>query len=233
VSYFDQTGRANIFRLKTMKPDFGSQGFGLRSAGNVNRQYTDREVVYSQGEAADAMFRVKSGHVKLTIAGSGSRKAVTAILSAGDCFGEGCLVGETLRRSTATSVRHSTISRVSKRTMAKRLRVEPAFARLFIAHLLVRMGRVEADLLSQLVNSSERKLARLLIQLSGFTALSGRALSAVDVDQGTLAQAVGTTRSRVSHFMNDFRKKGFVDYNGILHVHKGLLMFLLKETARA
>jgi CRP/FNR family transcriptional regulator, cyclic AMP receptor protein len=211
-----------------MKPDFGSQGFGLRAPGNVTRQYSDHEVVYSQGEAADAMFRVKSGHVKLTIAGNGSRKAVTAILSAGDCFGEGCLVGESLRRSTATSVRRSTINRVSKQAMTQRLRVEPAFAQLFIAYLLIRMGRVEADLLSQLVNSSERRLARLLVQLSGFSTLSGSALSSVDVDQGTLAQAVGTTRSRVSHFMNEFRKKGFVDYNGVLHVHKGLLAFLLK-----
>jgi CRP/FNR family cyclic AMP-dependent transcriptional regulator len=216
-----------------MKPDFRSQGFGRRAAGNATRQYKDREVVYSQGQAADAMFRVKSGHVKLTIAGSGSRKAVTAILSAGDCFGEGCLVGESLRQSTATSVRRSTIDRVSKQAMTKRLRLEPAFARLFIAYLLIRMGHVEADLLSQLVNSSERRLARLLVQLSGFGALSGRAVSPVDVDQGTLAQAVGTTRSRVSHFMNDFRKKGFVDYNGVLHVHKGLLAFLLLKTAPA
>jgi CRP/FNR family cyclic AMP-dependent transcriptional regulator len=211
-----------------MKADFCSQGFGQRAAGNATREYSDREVVYSQGEAADSMFRVKSGHVKLTIAGSGSRKAVTAILSAGDCFGEGCLVGESRRRSTATSVRRSTLDRVSKREMTKRLRVEPAFARLFIAYLLIRMGRAEDELLSQLLNSSERRLARLLVQLSGFSTLSGQALSSVDVDQGTLAQAVGTTRSRVSHFMNEFRKKGFVDYNGTLHVHKGLLTFLLK-----
>jgi CRP-like cAMP-binding protein len=216
-----------------MKPDFGSQGFGLRAAGSGSRQYKDREVVYSQGEAADAMFRVKNGHVKLTIAGSGSRKAVTAILSAGDCFGEGCLVGETRRRSTATSVRRSSIDRVSKQAMTKRLRVEPAFAQLFIAYLLLRMGHAEDDLVSQLVNSSERRLARLLVQLSGFSSRSGRALSSVDVDQGTLAQAVGTTRSRVSHFMNGFRKKGFVDYNGVLNVHKGLLAFLLMKTARA
>src|SRR3954468_5138756 len=119
-----------------MKPDFGSRGFGQRAAGNATRQYSDREVVYSQGEAADSIFRVKSGHVKLTITGTGSRKAVTAILSAGDCFGEGCLVGESLRRSTATSVRRSTINRVSKRAMSKRLHGEAAFARLFITYLL-------------------------------------------------------------------------------------------------
>src|SRR5205085_5594651 len=119
-----------------MKPDFGSQGFGQRAAGNATRQYNDREVVYSQGQAADAMFRVKSGHIKLTIAGSESRKAVTAILSAGDCFGEGCLVGESLRRSTATSVRRSKIDRVSKLAMTKRLRGEAGLAQLFIAYLL-------------------------------------------------------------------------------------------------
>lgn len=212
-----------------MKADFSSQGFSKGTAGVETRQYGDRQVVYRQGEAADGMFRVQRGHVKLTIAGNGSRKAVTAILSAGDCFGEGCLVGTSRRASTATSVKHSTINRVSKQVMARRLRQEPGLAHLFISYLLLRMGRVEDDLVSQLVNSSDRRLARLLLQLSGWGAGPGRQRTLVNVDQGTLAQMVGTTRSRVSHFMNQFRKRGLLDYNGSVRVHKALLAFLLRE----
>jgi CRP-like cAMP-binding protein len=216
-----------------MTADFASQGFSKGAVGMETRQYSDREVVYSQGAAADGMFRVQRGHVKLTIAGSGSRKAVTAILSAGDCFGEGCLAGDSLRKATATSIQRTTINRVSKQEMVRRLRSEPGLARLFIAYLLLRMGCVEDDLVSQLVNSSERRLARLLVQLSGSGKRGGHRPTLVNVDQGTLAQMVGTTRSRVSHFMNQFRKQGFLDYNGSVQVHKALLAFLLSEPAQS
>jgi CRP/FNR family transcriptional regulator, cyclic AMP receptor protein len=215
-----------------MKADFASQGFGNGAAGVETRQYGDHQVVYRQGEDADGVFRVQRGHVKLTIAGRGSRKAVTALLSAGDCFGEGCLAGTSLRASTATSIKVSIINRVSKQVMASRLSEEPGLAPLFISYLLLRMGRVEADLVSQLVNSSDRRLARLLVQLSGWGAGPGHQRTLVSVDQGTLAQMVGTTRSRVSYFMNQFRKRGMLDYNGSVRVHKALLAFLLRESPK-
>ena len=211
-----------------MKPTFSSRAFRLGAAGGSTTRYNDHQVVYTQGEPADAMFRVQRGHVKLTAAGSRTREAVTAILSAGDCFGEGCLASNARRMATATSVKHSIVNRVSRRSMIARLR-EPVLSRLFIAHLLHRVGRVEDDLVSQLVHSSERRLARLLLQLAAFGKRPGRAPAVISVDQGTLAQVVGTTRSRVSHFMNEFRKKGFIDYNGDLCVHKALLTFLRSE----
>lgn len=211
-----------------MKPTFSSRAFRHSTSGDSTKQYSDHQVVYTQGEAATAMFRVQRGHVKLTAAGSRTRKAVTAILSAGDCFGEGCLATDARRMATATSVKRSTVNRLSRRNMITQLR-DPALSRLFISHLLHRVGRVEDDLVSQLVNSSERRLARLLLQLAAFGKRPGRTPAVISVDQGTLAQVVGTTRSRVSFFMNRFRKKGFIDYNGDLRVHKALLTFLKTE----
>jgi CRP/FNR family cyclic AMP-dependent transcriptional regulator len=192
----------------------------------TSRQYRDRQAIFSQGGAANAMFRIEHGYVKLAVASTRSNKAAVSILREGDCFGEGC-IGNSLRTCTATSIGQSTIGRIGKRKMIVRLHDEPAFAKLFTAYLLLRIRRVEDDLFDQLMNSSERRLARLLLQLSGFNKRSRHAPVVANIDQETLAQAVGTTRSRVSHFMNEFRKKGFIDYNGHLQVHKTLLTFLL------
>ena len=215
---------------KRVRADFGSCGFSKRaSPAPTTVHYRDRQVVYAQGDAADAMFCIRWGHVKLTIAGNGKGRAVTAILGAGDCFGEDCLIKDSSRRSTAVSIHRSTIDRVSRNVMVRRLRREPALARLFMSHLLHRIGRVEDDLVGQLMNSSERRLAQLLLKLSDYGNRSGRAPVEIEVDQATLAQAVGTTRSRVSHFMNQFRKRGFIGYKGSVHVHQALLTFLLRE----
>lgn len=200
---------------------------------SVRQQYEKGQAIYSQGDLGDAMFRIEHGNVKLAVASKQSKRAAIAILHAGDCFGEACLLGNSHRGCTATSIQASTIDRISKRAMTRRLRDEPAFARLFISHLLLRIGRTEDDLVDQRVNTSERRLARLLLQLSDFGQLSGRSHAVASLDQETLAQVVGTTRSRVSHFMTQFRKKGFINYNGSLKVHKALLTFLLHENTPA
>lgn len=198
----------------------------------IIRQYAKGEVIFSQGDAADAMFRVQEGNVKLAVASPYSKKAAVSILRDGDCFGEGCLVGKSLRRCTATSIQRSTIGRISRQVLIRNIREKPAFAAAFVSFLLSRIGRLEDDLVDQLMNTSERRLARLLVQLAGTGPLSGRVPGVVNIDQGTFAQVVGTTRSRVSHFMNQFRKQGFINYNGRLRVHPALLAFLLQSHDR-
>lgn len=193
---------------------------------SASLKYTHGEDVFAQGDLANALFRIESGNVKLSVTSARGKKAVISILRAGDCFGEACLFGEKARGCTATSIGHSSVGRVSKSSMLRRLKDEPSFATSFVSHLLQRIGRIEADLVDQLVNSSERRLARLLLRLSNADEFSGQATPVAFIDQGTLAQRVGTTRSRVSHFMNDFREKKMIDYNGELHVHKGLIEFL-------
>jgi CRP/FNR family transcriptional regulator, cyclic AMP receptor protein len=195
----------------------------------ISRQYSRGQAIFSQGDAADAIFRIEQGNVKLAVASTRSNKASISILREGDCFGEACMVDDSFRTCTATSIQKSTIGRISKRAMVQRLRRQPAFAKIFAAYLLLRLGRVEEDLINQLVNDSEHRLARLLLQLTDSGKSSGHAAAVMNVDQGTLAQVVGTTRSRVSHFMNQFRKKGFIDYNGSLQVHDALQEFLLES----
>lgn len=214
---------------KTSAASFKPNGLFKKLASQAtNRQYRNRQAIFWQGDAANAIFRLEYGYVKLEVASTGSKKAAVSILREGDCFGEGC-IGNPLRTCTATSIGQSTIGRIGKRAMIIRLHDEPAFAKLFTAYLLLRIRRVEDDLFDQLMNSSERRLARLLLQLAGVGKSSGRIPTVANIDQETLAQAVGTTRSRVSHFMNEFRKKGFIDYNGRLQVHKTLLTFLLPK----
>jgi CRP/FNR family cyclic AMP-dependent transcriptional regulator len=214
---------------KKRTPNFKPNGLFMKLASQaITRRYGNGQEIFSQGDLANAIFRIDRGYVKLEIASTRSNKAAVSILREGDCFGEGC-IGNPLRTCTATSIGQSTIGRISKRKMIHRLHDEPAFAKLFTAYLLLRIRRVEDDLFDQLMNSSERRLARLLLQLSGFNKRSRHAPVVANIDQETLAQAVGTTRSRVSHFMNEFRKKGFIDYNGHLQVHKTLLNFLLPK----
>ena len=175
------------------------------------------------------MFYVEAGNVKLTVLSKHGKKAVIAIFRRGDFFGEGCLGAPSLCMSTATAVRPSTIIRVEKIAIIGIIHDDPLFARLFIAHLISRVTRTEEDLLDQLLNSSEKRLARTLLLLAGFGTQSKPHPAALKVSQGTLAEMVGTTRSRVSFFMNRFRKMGLIDYNGSLHVHWALLNFLLHE----
>lgn len=196
------------------------------STHSSSRKYVNGEDVYAQGDVASSMFRIERGNVKLVVSSSRGKKAVISILRAGDCFGEACLLGEKERGCSATAVGHCKIGRISKSSILRRLKDEPKFANSFVSHLLKRLGRSEADLVDQLVNSSERRLARLLLRLSNADEFTGQATAVAFIDQGTLAQMVGTTRSRISHFMNDFRQKKMIDYNGDLQVHKGLVKFL-------
>lgn len=195
------------------------------------RDYGKRQTIFSQGEKADAMFYIRNGNVKLTVVSNRGKKAVIAIFGQGDFFGEGCLANNSLRMSTATAIQPSTIDRLKRATIVRIIHEEPAFAKLFISYLLSRIGRVEDELVDQIFNSSEKRLARILLLLAGVGPQS-KPMSTptlLKVSQETLAEMVGTTRSRVSYFMNRFRERGFIDYNGTLRVHKSLLTFLLDQ----
>lgn len=211
---------------KHSKANFASSGFSNRASSTVTRHYADHESVFVQGELANSIFCVQRGHVKLTITSKRRKDAAIAILSPGDCFGEGCLNGNAFRGYSATSIQKSTINEVSKRSLALRIKTEPPLAKLFMSYLLLRIERAHGDMAALLVDSSEKRLARLLLKISDFGTTSEHSVPMADIDQGTLAEVVGTTRSRVSHFMNQFRKKGFIDYNGTLRVHKSLQTFL-------
>jgi CRP/FNR family transcriptional regulator, cyclic AMP receptor protein len=211
----------------TFKP-----GALLKSIGSSSssQEYRNKQPIFSQGDAADAMFYVEAGNVKLTVLSRGGKKAVIAIFRQGDFFGEGCLgTPLPLRMSTATAVQASIVVRVEKATIARLIHDDPAFARMFIAHLLSRVVRIEEDFLDQLFNSSEKRLARTLLSLTSFGTESKQLPAILKVSQGTLAEMIGTTRSRVSFFMNRFRKLGLIDYNGRLQVHRELLTFLLRK----
>ena len=197
----------------------------------TTREYLDKQVVFSQGDAADAAYYIQAGKVKLTVVSAHGKEAVVGILERGTFFGEGCLAGQPLRMATANAIQLTTIVRVGKTTMVRLLHREPEFAELFIEYLLSRNVRIEEDLLDHLFNNSERRLARLLLLLAHVGREAPLETVVPKVSQETLAAMVGTTRSRVSHFMNLFRKLGFINYhgNGGLQVHRSLLTVVLRE----
>jgi CRP/FNR family transcriptional regulator, cyclic AMP receptor protein len=197
--------------------------------GKTTREYRNKQVVFSQGDPADAVFFIRSGKVKLTVVSTRGREAVVGVLERGSFFGEGCLAGQPLRMSTASAIQASNVVRVDKSTMVRVLHQEPEFAELFTAYLLSRNVRIEEDLVDQLFNSSEKRLARILLLLAHFGKEPRPEIVLPKVSQETLAAMVGTTRSRVSHFMNRFRKMGFIHYNGGLQVHSGLLSVVLRD----
>lgn len=215
-------------------PDRNLLAFNLlgssRSVGaqSTTEEYRSGHAIFEQGDKADAIFYIQNGNAKLTVVSPSGNKAVIAILRRGDFFGEGCLTSKSLRTSTATTIRPSTITRVKRQAIVRILREEPAFAKLFISHLLFRIGRIEEDVVDQVCSSSEKRLARLLLLLSDYGMKEAPELAHPKVDQETLAEMVGTTRSRVSYFMNRFREAGFIDYNGSLQVHQSLHTFLLE-----
>ena len=196
---------------------------------STTRDYQNKQLIFSQGDVADAMFYIEAGNVKLTVISKRGKKAVVAIFRQGDFFGEGCLGTAALRVSTATAVQLSTVVRVERASIVRIIHDDPVFARLLIAHLLSRVARVEEDFLDQLFNSSEKRLARTLLLLAGFGTQDKTHPATLKVSQGTLAEMIGTTRSRVSFFMNRFRKLGLIEYNGSLQVHRELLNFLLHK----
>jgi CRP-like cAMP-binding protein len=199
--------------------------------GRTKAKYRNNETIFRQGDPADAVFYIIEGECKVAVVSEKGKEAVVALHEKGDFFGEGCLTGQSRRIATVTTTTESEIMRFDKATMVRALHDEPKFSELFISHLLARNVRVEADLVDQLFNSSEKRLARLLLLMANF-GKEGRPEPVIaKVSQETLAEMIGTTRSRVSFFMNKFRKLGFIDYNGGgLEVHSSLLNMVLHET---
>jgi len=197
-------------------------------AGMTVRNYRDKEAVFLQGETADAIYYIQSGTVKLTAVSTRRKKAIIAFLQRGSFFGEGCLAGQSLRICTAKSIGQSNIIRLQKASTVRTLKRDPQFASLFVEYLLSRIIRIEEDLIDQFFNFSERRLARVLL-LFGQIGKESKPEYPLKVSQATLAEMVGTTRARVSKFMNGFRKKGFVSYNGGLQVNSGLLTGFLQS----
>ena len=199
------------------------------SYGKTVTETERKRHIFTQGDPADAVFFLRRGKVKLAVTSKQGKEAIVAILDPGDFFGEGCLAGQPLRMATATAMTDCTLVRLEKAAMARMLHDQHHISELFVTHLLCRNIRYEEDLVDQLFNSSEKRLARILLLLSHF-GKEGRAETVVPrINQESLAQMVGTTRSRVSHFMNKFKKLGFIDYNGGLTVNSGLLSIILHD----
>ena len=198
--------------------------------GRTKLEYRSEGVIFSQGDAADSIFYILRGKIKIVVTSKQGREAVVAVLGEGDFFGEGCLIAQPLRLATAVSMIDATVMRVEKAEMLRLLHAEPHFAEVFTVHLLTRNSRVEADLADHLFNSSEKRLARALLLLANF-GKEGRPEPIIAIiSQETLAEMIGTTRPRVSIFMNKFRKLGFIDYNGEgLEVHSSLLSVVLRD----
>jgi CRP-like cAMP-binding protein len=209
---------------------FDPQAFLTRiGAGRTLVACSNQQPIFTQGEPADAVFYIQDGQVKLTVVSAQGKEAVIALLEAHAFFGEGCLAGQSLHMATATALTECTLMRVEKSAMLRVLNAEPAFSALFMAYLLSRNSRVEADLVDQLFNSSEKRLARVLLLLAHFGKEGVTEPMIPQISQETLAEMIGTTRSRVSFFLNKFRKLGFIDYNGGMHVHSSLLNILLHD----
>ena len=218
------------------KLPFDPQAFLAKiNGGRAIADYRKDQIVFRQGDPADAVFYIQSGKVKKTVVSEQGKEAVVAILGAGDFFGEGSLAGEALRLSTVSALTKSVIARISKADITRVIHEEPTFAELFISHLLARNSRVEEDLVDQLFNSSEKRLARTLLLLANFGKEGRPEPIIAKVSQETLAEMIGTTRSRVSFFMNKFRKLGFIEYNGGsgynggIEVHSSLLNVVLHD----
>ena len=199
------------------------------NGGRSISQYRMNQKVFSQGKPADSVFYIQEGKVKITVTSEQGKEAVVAVLGPDEFCGEGCLTGQPLRLATATAMTECEIMRLEKATMIRVLHEEPAFSEFFVAHLLARTIRVEADLVDQLFNSSEKRLARALLLLANFGKEGQPEPIIAKVSQETLAEMIGTTRSRVSFFMNKFRKLGLIAYNGQIEIHRSLLNVVLHE----
>ena len=202
-------------------------GSGTAKAINT---FEKRTVIFAQGDAADEVFYIRKGKVKVAVVSNAGKEAVIAVLGDGDFVGEGCLAGQPLRVATATTMTQCSILRLDRATVAGMLEKEPAFAKLMLSYTLTRTIRVEEDLADQLFNSSEKRLARALLLLADFgnDAQTGEKIIG-DISQETLAEMIGTTRSRVSFFMNKFRRLGFIEYNGAIEVRSSLLNVVLHD----
>jgi CRP/FNR family cyclic AMP-dependent transcriptional regulator len=199
------------------------------ATGRVISIYPAGEIIYTQGDDADDVFYVRRGKVKVTVLSVLGKEAVIALLNADEFFGEGCLIGQVQRLSTATAMTECELMKVAKIEMSRVLQQEPTFSKMFVAHILARSARVEEDLIDQLFNSTEKRLARVLLLLANF-GKEGRPESIIPrINQEMLAEMIGSTRSRVNFFMNKFRDLGFIAYNGKLEVHTSLLSVVLSD----
>lgn len=197
--------------------------------GRTVAKYRKKEVIFRQGDPADAVFYIREGECKVTVVSEQGKEAVVALHGKGEFFGEGCLTGQSRRLATVTAMTDCELMRLEKAVMVRVLHNEAKFSELFVSHLLARNARVEEDLVDQLFNSSEKRLARLLLLMANF-GKEGRPEPVIaKISQQTLAEMIGTTRSRVSFFLNKFRKLGFIDYNGKLLVHNSLLNMVLHD----
>jgi len=192
-------------------------------------EYREAHIVYSQGDVANSAFYIRKGKVKLTVVSEGGKEAIIAILEAENFFGEGCLAGERVRMATATIIEPGVVLRIEQAKMLSVLHDSPAFSELFIRHMLSRSIRVQADLVDQLFNSTEKRLARALLLLAHYGDPHKRTTGVPKISQQTLADMIGTTRARVGVFMSKFKKLGFIEYNGKLLIHNSLLSVILHE----
>jgi len=199
------------------------------NGGRTIATYRKDNVIFSQSSPADAVFYIQKGKVKITVTSEQGKEAVVAILGPGEFIGEGCLNGQVLHLATASALTEAEVTRVDKKEMLRVLHDEPTFSEMFMAHLLTRNSRVVADLVDQLFNSSEKRLARTLLLLANFGKEGVPEPIMAKISQETLADMIGTTRARVSFFMNKFRKLGLIEYNGHLKVHSALLNVVLSD----
>jgi CRP-like cAMP-binding protein len=215
---------------KALKISFDPVAFLAKvGEGKTISEFGKNETIFSQGDTADAVFYIQKGRVKLTVISAQGKEAVVAIMSAGQFFGEGCMNGHPLRMATTTAMEDCLVTTISKAAMTAVLHTEPKFSEMFMAYLLTRNSRIEEDLVDQLFNSSEKRLARLLLLLANFGKEGSPQPIQPNISQETLAEMIGTTRSRVSFFMNKFRKLGLISYNGKIEVHNSLLSAVLHD----
>ena len=198
-------------------------------AGRSSVSHKAKALVFQQGDPADAVFYIQKGRIQLTVVSEHGKEGIVAILGPGDFFGEGCLAGQVLHMASASAMAASTVVRIEKETMIRMLHEQPALSAMFMAFLLSRNIQIEADLVDQLFNSSERRLARLLLLLANFGKEGKLETVIPKISQELLASRVGTTRSRINYFMNKFRKLGFIEYNGTLKVHSSLLRVVVHD----
>ena len=203
------------------------------AVGRIISTHKKKGIIFEQGDAAESVIYIKSGKVKVTVISKEGNEAVVAILGTDEFLGEGCLIGQPKRLATASAMTDCTVMSVSKIEIQRVLKDEPTFSHMFVTHILSRNARVEEDLVDQLFNSTEKRLARVLLLLANFGKTGRPEPIIAKISQETLAEMIGTTRSRVSHFMNKFRKLGFIDYNGHIDVHSSLLSVVLVDKARS
>jgi CRP/FNR family cyclic AMP-dependent transcriptional regulator len=216
--------------IKQQEAPFNPKAFLLgANGGRAIATYAENQNIYRQGEPADSVFYIQTGKVKLTVTSEQGKEAIVAFLKGDEFFGEGCVNGETLRLSTATALTECMITRITKEEIHRLIRAEPDFAEFFISHLLVRSSHIQADLVDQLFNSSEKRLARALLLLANFGEEGEPEPLLAKITQEALAELIGTTRARINFFMNKFRRLGLIDYNGRIEVRPSLLKMVLHE----